>query len=83
LPVYAGCAITKLELSMMLMYERNTMTEITLVEQSAKLEAYEKEFLAVHLMNTGVVLGLFEKLSMFEISISPDALASELGLHEP
>jgi SAM-dependent methyltransferase len=59
------------------------MTEITLDEQTAKLEAYEKGFLAVHLMNTGVVLGLFEKLSMFEDGISPDALASELGLHEP
>ena len=59
------------------------MAEITLDEQSAKLEAYEKGFLAVHLVNTGVVLGLFEKLSAFEGGIRPDALASELGLHEP
>jgi SAM-dependent methyltransferase len=59
------------------------MAEITLDEQSAKLEAYEKGFLAVHLVNIGVVLGLFEKLSAFEGGIRPDALASELGLHEP
>jgi len=59
------------------------MAEITLDEQSAKLEAYEKGFLAVHLVNTGVVLGLFKKLSAFEGGVRPDALASELGLHEP
>lgn len=59
------------------------MTEITLDEQSAKLEAYEKGFLAVYLVNTGIVLGLFEKLSALEAGISPDALANELGLHEP
>lgn len=57
------------------------MTEITLDEQTAKLEDYEKGFLAVHLVNTGVVLGLFDKLSAFEGGVSPDALASELGLH--
>jgi len=59
------------------------MAEITLDEQSAKLEDYEKGFLAVHLVNTGVVLGLFDKLSAFEGGVGPDTLASELGLHEP
>jgi ubiquinone/menaquinone biosynthesis C-methylase UbiE len=59
------------------------MTEITLDEQSAKLEDYEKGFLAVHLVNTGVVLGLFDKLSASEGGLGPDTLASELGLHEP
>jgi hypothetical protein len=47
------------------------MTEITLDEQTANLEAYEKGFLAVYLVNTGVVLSLFEKLSTFEGGISP------------
>ena len=59
------------------------MAEITLDEQTAKLEDYEKGFLAVHLVNTGVVLGLFEKLCACEAGISPDALASELGLNKP
>jgi hypothetical protein len=57
------------------------MTEITLDEQSAKLEDYEKGFLAVHLVNTGVVLGLFDKLTASEGGLGPDTLASELGLH--
>ena len=59
------------------------MAEITLDEQMAKLEDYEKGFLAVYLVNTGVVLGLFEKLSTYENDVSPDALASEMGLYEP
>lgn len=59
------------------------MTDITLDEQTGKLETYEKGFLAVYLVNTGVVLGLFEKLSTLEGGIGPHALASELGLHEP
>jgi len=61
----------------------NAMAEITLDEQTAKLEDYEKGFLAVYLVNAGVVLGLFEKLSTSEVGIGPDALAGELGLHEP
>jgi SAM-dependent methyltransferase len=61
----------------------NDMADITLDEQSARLEAYEKGFLAVYLLNTGLDLGLFGKLSAFENGIRPDALASELGLHEP
>jgi len=59
------------------------MAEITLDQQSARLEDYEKGFLAVHLVNTGVVLGMFEKLRASEGGISPAALAGELGLHEP
>jgi len=59
------------------------MADITLDEQSAKLEAYEKGFVAVYLLNTGLDLGLFEKLSACEDGIHPDALAGELGLHEP
>ena len=59
------------------------MAEITLDEQMAKLEDYEKGFLAVYLVNTGVVLGLFEKLDAYESGVSPDALASEMGLYEP
>jgi SAM-dependent methyltransferase len=59
------------------------MAEITLDEQSAKLEAYEKGFLAVYLVNTGVALGLFQKLTVSEGGLSADALARELGLYEP
>lgn len=59
------------------------MAEITLDEQSAKLEAYEKGFLAVYLVNTGVALGLFQKLAASEGGLSADALARELGLYEP
>jgi len=61
----------------------DSMAEITLDEQTEKLETYEKGFLAVYLVNTGVVLGLFDKLSALEDGIEPHALASELGLHEP
>jgi len=59
------------------------MAEVTMDEQSAKLEAYEKGFLAVYLVNTGVALGLFQKLAVSEGGLRADALARELGLHEP
>jgi len=58
------------------------MKDITLDEQTLKLETYEKGFLAVYLVNTGVVLGLFEKLGASEGGVSPHALASQLALHE-
>ena len=59
------------------------MAEITLDDQSAKLEAYEKGFLAVYLVNTGVALGLFQKLTASEGGLSADVLARVLGLYEP
>jgi SAM-dependent methyltransferase len=59
------------------------MADITMGEQSAKLETYEKGFLAIYLLNTGLDLGLFEKLSACQDGIRPDDLAGELGLHEP
>ncbi len=59
------------------------MADIALDEQSSRLEVYEKGFLAVHLLKTGLDLGLFEKLSTYPEGIRPDVLAGELGLHEP
>ena len=59
------------------------MEETTLDEQTLKLETYEKGFLAVYLVNTGIVLGLFEKLRTSEHGADTNALAGELGLHEP
>lgn len=59
------------------------MADITLDEQSARLESYEKGFLAVFLLNAGLELGLFEKLAACEGGLRPEALAGELGLHEP
>ncbi len=59
------------------------MAEVTLDEQSARLEAYEKGFLAVYLLHAGLDLGLFDKINAFEGGIRPDALAGQLGLHEP
>jgi len=59
------------------------MTEITLDEQTARLETFEKGYLAIYLVNTGVVLGLFEKIQTFEDGIDTDTLAGDLGLYEP
>lgn len=59
------------------------MTDFTLEEQRAKLQAYERGFFAIHLMKMGIELGLFTRLMSYESGISPAALAGELGLHEP
>ncbi len=59
------------------------MTEITLEEQQEKLYGYEKGYHAMHLMNAGVELGLFQLLNTLEGFASSDDLAGRLGLHEP
>ena len=59
------------------------MTEVTLFEQRAKLQDYEKGFSAVYLLKMGIDLGLFDKLNTFDRGVTPSALASDLGLHEP
>jgi ubiquinone/menaquinone biosynthesis C-methylase UbiE len=59
------------------------MTEITLEEQRAKLQGYEKGFFAFYLMQIGIELGLFARIQSFDRGIKSGALASELGLHEP
>jgi SAM-dependent methyltransferase len=59
------------------------MPEITLEEQRAKLQSYEKGFFAIYLMKIGIDLGLFKKLNSCDKGMNPRALASELGLHEP
>lgn len=59
------------------------MTEITLEEQRAKLQDYEKGFFAVHLMKIGIELGLFAALKSLEDGTTASALARDLGLYEP
>ena len=49
----------------------------------AKIRNYEKGFLAIHLINLGNELGIFDVLSKSDQGISVPELASELGLHEP
>src|SRR4030042_1187496 len=57
------------------------MSDITLDQQTARLEEYEKGFLAVHLIATGVELCLFRKMK--DSGMRPADLAAKLGLHEP
>ncbi|MCJ7523499.1 MAG: class I SAM-dependent methyltransferase [Dehalococcoidia bacterium] len=59
------------------------MTEITLEEQRARLQAYEKGFFAIHLMKIGIELGLFTGLQSLEDGATVGNLANELRLHEP
>lgn len=58
------------------------MADITLDDQSARLEGYERGFLAVYLLAVGLELGLFDGLACQD-GIRPDVLARQLGLHEP
>jgi ubiquinone/menaquinone biosynthesis C-methylase UbiE len=59
------------------------MKEVTLEEQSEKLYVYEKGYHALHLIHTGTELGLFDKIHSTQEGVSPQALADEMGLHEP
>ncbi len=59
------------------------MTDFTLEEQRAKLQAYEKGFFAVHLMKIGIELGLFSALRSHEEGATAGDLAADLRLHEP
>jgi SAM-dependent methyltransferase len=59
------------------------MTTLSLEEQRLKLSLYQKGFCAFYLMKTGIDLGLFEKINDSKDGISPEAIADQLGLHEP
>ena len=59
------------------------MAEVRLGEQLAKLHAYAKGFGALYLINTGIEIGLFDKLNSCQDGASPETLANELGLYEP
>ncbi len=57
------------------------MAEITPEEQTARLWSYLKGFHAVHLVNVGVELGIFERFRRSEGALSAADLAGALGLH--
>jgi len=59
------------------------MTDISFEEQRARLQGYELGFFAIHLMEMGIDLGLFDKLRTVEGGVTAATLAAELGLHEP
>jgi len=59
------------------------MAEVRLGEQVVKLYAYAKGFAALYLINTGIEIGLFDKLNSCQDGASPESLANQLGLHEP
>lgn len=59
------------------------MADISLYDQRAKLRNYKKGMYAFHLLETGIALGLFEKIKTSVAGFSSGALARELGLHEP
>jgi ubiquinone/menaquinone biosynthesis C-methylase UbiE len=59
------------------------MADITFDEQRGRLQSYERGFFAIYLINIGIELGIFKKLSSFDKGISSSVLANELDLHEP
>lgn len=59
------------------------MVDGGLYEQRAKIRSYKRGMYAFHLLQTGVVLGLFDRIRASGAGISSGALARELGLHEP
>lgn len=59
------------------------MEEITLKSQRKKILAYERGFMAIHLMNIGSKLGIFEVLMETPEGFEVTELALKLKLHEP
>jgi SAM-dependent methyltransferase len=59
------------------------MTEITVEQQTSRAWEYIKGYHAVHLVSTGVKLGLFESLRAAADGLGPAELAAEHGLHPP
>ena len=59
------------------------MADFSLYDQRAKIRDYKKGMYALHLLQTGIVLGLFEKIKTSGAGVSSGTLARELGLHEP
>lgn len=59
------------------------MGEITIETQQRRLQDFEKGFVAMYLMNTGMQLGLLEAVNNLNGDITSKELANRLGLHEP
>jgi len=59
------------------------MEEIDVRSQWAKIRSFEKGFFAIHLINIGAKLGVFETLSEAKEGMTIPDLALKLQLHEP
>jgi ubiquinone/menaquinone biosynthesis C-methylase UbiE len=60
------------------------MNEVSGKTQMAKIRGFEKGFMAIHLINVGAKVGVFEKLNEAkQEGLAVSDLAKELGLHEP
>ena len=59
------------------------MEELTAKTQMEKIRRFEKGFMAVHLINLGEKLGIFELLNTHKGGLTPADLAGRLKLHEP
>ena len=59
------------------------MDEVTAKTQMEKIRRFEKGFMAVHLINLGEKLGIFELLNNHKGGLTAADLAGRLKLHEP
>lgn len=59
------------------------MEEMSAKTQMAKIRNFETGFMAIHLINIGDKLGIFEALKQNKEGLSVREVASGLGLHEP
>ena len=59
------------------------MEEVSAKTQMFKIRNYEKGYMAIHLINLGARLGIFEALNENKAGITVPILAAKLGLHEP
>src|SRR4030042_2022074 len=59
------------------------MAEITTKTQMEKIRGFEKGFMAIHLINLGDKLGIWEALNKNKAGLTTAELASQLHLHEP
>ena len=59
------------------------MDTISEKSQMKKIRDYEKGFMAIHLINLGDKLGIFNALGKNKDGLTTQALADKLGLHEP
>ena len=59
------------------------MEEISAKTQVAKIRSFEKGFIAIHLINLGAELGIWEALYKEKDGLTISDLAARLNLHEP
>jgi len=59
------------------------MEDISPKTQMAKIRTFEKGFMAMHLVNLGAKLGVFEALHEDRDGLTVPVLAAKLGVHEP